>query len=272
MEQSKSAASTRGLGVADIIKEGVSLVENIQALFYLSGELLFPPKFQALAPHHPVMDVLASRKREPFNQSRVESIDEQGDLHLRVGSSQHIFQVQSRRLCTHSKVFESMLTGGYQESQRPANDDWIVDLPEDSPDALRQIFHVLHGNLAEMRLHTSFDDNTWLYELVVVADKYGLTSILKPWASRWISDCLHQRLCSIWKDCPQEEEWVQKEQAEALFIAWILGSTLLFRSIISHIAKYATISDMAVIEGKVPLIPDIQGMNPQYWYFVLLLI
>jgi len=159
--------------------------------------------------------------------------DQDGDLRLVIGegADQVSCIVCSKSMARASRVFKSMLFGGFAESKPQAkNAKWVVHLPEDDIGAMTVFLHLIHGQThkvpgelarSDMR---GLSDQEWkaahtaqmhrLYHIAVVADKYHLTHVLKPWAQKWIED--------FYDD---DEVW----NAKLTFIAWVLGDEWLVK-------------------------------------------
>ncbi|KAK4170042.1 hypothetical protein QBC43DRAFT_307052 [Cladorrhinum sp. PSN259] len=131
--------------------------------------------------------------KKPASSIRV--LDEDGDLLLRVGSAegtngeQQDFKVCAAALRRSSPVFKAMLFGPWAEA-KPADDDgvseWIVALPEDEPESLEILLHLLHGKFDLPNVLHKIDMTAeLLYGIFVVADKYDLTRLIGPWAIKW---------------------------------------------------------------------------------------
>lgn len=110
-------------------------------------------------------------------------IDRNGNLKLLVGSGVVPMQVDANALRRASKVFDSMLFGPFIESNQ--TEDWTVKLPEDDPEALRIIFHAVHGNFRNMPKDLT---TSKLYDITVMADKYAMIDSLEPWKKSWTSE------------------------------------------------------------------------------------
>jgi hypothetical protein len=110
-----------------------------------------------------------------------EAIDPDGDLFLVIGAEihgkPHTFRVCSAAMRRACQPWRSMLFGPWREA-KPAHGDWVVQLPEDDPDAMRILLLIVHGTVAEVPEGPSLDE---LEDLVQVADKYDLLHILRPW-------------------------------------------------------------------------------------------
>lgn len=96
------------------------------------------------------------------------------------------FRVCSKRLRRASPVFKRMLYGGFAEAQPPEDDkQWLVELPDDDPDALAVFCHVMHGSFEKVPSSTEVIDLELLYQITILSDKYDLLHLLRPWAWQW---------------------------------------------------------------------------------------
>ncbi|KAJ1324718.1 hypothetical protein MN608_09421 [Microdochium nivale] len=150
-------------------------------------------------------------------------IDPRGDLWVTVegtnswGRKSHAtFRVCSRTLARASPVFDAMLFGPFVESRCAEQDDlrWIVNLPDDPAPGMKSLFELMHAgfetlsnpfgdskksaekdafwaafsdSLISPHRETELDIVNQVYDLILVADKYNSTKLLKPWAKGWLS-------------------------------------------------------------------------------------
>lgn len=116
-------------------------------------------------------------------------IDPDGDLYLHIPDTDPAspvtlweFRVCSAALRRRSPVWKRMLFGPWKE-RRPTNEDtdWIVELFKDCPQAMQLVLNIIHGNF-DMVPRLPFGSLRQLYDFQVVADKYDVVSIFKPWS------------------------------------------------------------------------------------------
>ncbi|KAK2772871.1 nuclear pore protein-like protein [Colletotrichum kahawae] len=114
--------------------------------------------------------------------------DSRGDLVLNVGEAFYEggqeFVVCSRTVARWSKVFNAMFFGGFAESIPSSRDGtWTVALPEDRIAPVFLILVIIHGPYQTIPTVLERDE---LFDLLIVTEKYGMTHILRPWASKWL--------------------------------------------------------------------------------------
>lgn len=130
--------------------------------------------------------------------------DDMGDLRLEVGPKRSPYIVCSRSLARASSVFKKMLYGGYGESKPQGNEQWVVQLPDDNPRAMRLLLNIIHGRFNNM---IPPQTENCLFEVAIMTDKYALTHLLGPWAQSWLD-----RLCT---DKPRDDSetriWIARE-------------------------------------------------------------
>ncbi|KAK8112947.1 Nuclear pore protein-like protein [Apiospora sp. TS-2023a] len=177
-------------------------------------------------------------------------MDADGDLLLKVGTTKcttspafsggpHLhdvvftFQVCSRTLARSSPVWKKMLFGGFAES-KPKEGDWIVSLPDDSPEAMSTLLGIIHAKFEGVPLLNHLITSHDLFNLTVLTDKYDLTHILRPWARTWL-DCVWDTGSTTFKN-----------HLELLWIAWELGDQERFTLTASSLAQ--NMQDRAVLE------------------------
>lgn len=116
----------------------------------------------------------------------VTSIDPDGDLYLRVGQKHagdtRDFKVCSATMRRSSPVWKSMLFGPWTEA-KPAQGDWIVELPEDSAEILNILLSIILGRFEVVPKDISLG---LLYDILIVTDKYDMISVVRPWADNWV--------------------------------------------------------------------------------------
>jgi hypothetical protein len=157
------------------------------------------------------------------------TLDEFGDLRLVIGSSAYSEFIASATVCSRtvartSSVFKLMLYGGFSES-KPTTGEWVVTLPEDSPAPFIFILKIMHGRDCDvpkdLRHVDEFKENPGaaVYRLAVLADKYDLWNLLRPWAKLWFKPWSKGGdIC--------ESSW----SGEVLSAAWLFGNKRLFQN------------------------------------------
>ncbi|KAK3944802.1 hypothetical protein QBC46DRAFT_251062 [Diplogelasinospora grovesii] len=93
------------------------------------------------------------------------------------------FIVSSSAMMRASKPWERMLAGPFGEGQ-PGHPK-IIDFTEDDSAALKVVMDVIHLRFDKLPECLSLHD---LAELAILADRYMLAAILKPWVKDWIKD------------------------------------------------------------------------------------
>ncbi|KAI1488942.1 hypothetical protein F5X96DRAFT_43505 [Biscogniauxia mediterranea] len=106
--------------------------------------------------------------------TRVE-IEPDGDLRLDVGEGDCMkqFVVSSNQVVRSSRPFRVMLTGGFAESKRSQSStgEWVVALPDDSPDAAEIFLNIAHARFKEVAEFGCRLTVMELYDLTVFTDK-----------------------------------------------------------------------------------------------------
>jgi hypothetical protein len=99
-----------------------------------------------------------------------------------------------------------MLFGPWSEA-KPADDDWVVNLPKDEPEPMEILLSIVHDTLEPAPKEVS---PRCLYNLVIAADKYDLLSILHPWIRPWMP--------GLWK-----LDFGVDMRLVAIHVAWVVG-------------------------------------------------
>ncbi|KAI0857030.1 hypothetical protein F4860DRAFT_374879 [Xylaria cubensis] len=176
----------------------------------------------------------------------VETLDTHGDMMLLVGRQKCtdvscgnerqnkqpnaiLFRVNSTVVAGASPAFGLALYSPSAETAKEDGVKWTVRLPDDDPQAMRIIIHILYGYYPS----TSSDEHMdlgQLLHLTVLADKYDLVHLFAKWAPRWVKD--------------MEQYWVGRdfvrkstEDLESLlWIFWVLGHEPLYTYMVLQIA------------------------------------
>lgn len=101
-------------------------------------------------------------------------------------------RVCSKAMARASVVFRKMLFGCFAEAGR----DGVISLPEDHVEPMFLALSIIHGHFAHVPYSLSIEE---LFELLVVTNKYDMTSILRPWLHTWLP-----RLSKIGR-CPDKD-------------------------------------------------------------------
>lgn len=187
---------------------------------------------------------------KPNSLPSLVTFDDHGDLRLVVGEggAKRTFVVCSRSLARASKVFKTMLYGGFAESN-PQQPDWTVELPEDDPQALSTILHIVHGPFNAIPTAITRDE---LYQVSIFTDKYDMTCVLQPWAKKWVEPYLNKWASDGVKIAYEEgdELWI--------WIGWELGSTSLFTRSLNELIEYCWVSTASLsAKTEVLILPGV---------------
>ena len=140
-----------------------------------------------------------------------------------------------------------MLYGNFGEARQP-DADWTVRLPDDNPEALAKLLPVMHGRFADFDPRLDEHELVRYYDIAVIADKYDLTHLLRPWA-----DELLQSL----GNCARAPGL----DLQTLWVSWVFGSSVTFDSVVRRLAwetpsdePYYAVEPVAVF-GEYPNAP-----------------
>lgn len=140
--------------------------------------------------------------------------DPDGDLTLVVGAriertEATKFVVESRILARSSPVLKRMVDGKFQESRssQSVSEPWVIELPDDKPSALAVLLQIMH--LQFHAIPTALTISR-MYDLMVLAEKYDMTRLLKPWSEDWWTSLL-------------DSDESTKGKLQLMYIAWQLG-------------------------------------------------
>lgn len=114
----------------------------------------------------------------------ITKIDPDGDLTLVVGKNKTRFLVCSKALSRSAPFWKSCLYGPFLESKPAADQEWVVELPEDNPSGLHVLLLLVHGlghKLPSINLKLAF-------ETTVLSNKYSMTQSLWAVAKSWLQD------------------------------------------------------------------------------------
>ncbi|KXH34838.1 hypothetical protein CSAL01_00419 [Colletotrichum salicis] len=181
-------------------------------------------------------------------------IDPDGDLTLvagqQTGKPEKSFHVCASALRRSSQVWKKMLFGPFKES-KPAFGPWLVNLPEDDPDALEIILNIIHANFP---LVPNTPDLFELYEIFQMANKYDMIPALKPWAVAW----LH-----VAENCQKvTNRFEGRERAALSYVAWELGQVELHRQMVKELIMYSSLSEEGRMISQKVLLDDVGPIGP----------
>lgn len=162
------------------------------------------------------------------------------------------FRVCSRTMARAAAPFDAMLYRGFKESIKaeptkteptrlePTQEgsEWIVRLPDDDPWVMALLLPVIHG------CFTEFDPQTLqgatglqnLYKVTVLTDKYDMTQILRPWASRLVQSL---------KGSMGQLDSLDLEKA--LWVSWKLGSKTALKLVVDRLVYMQPKRDFGVL-------------------------
>ena len=113
-------------------------------------------------------------------------MDPKGDLVLIVGPEQKRFQVCSRTMARTSDYWKTLLYGPFKEGRsnnQPADGkEWEVKLGEDTPQTLKIILDIIHGNIDAVPATLNHDE---LVALTKATNYFGMTHALRPHWRAW---------------------------------------------------------------------------------------
>lgn len=156
-------------------------------------------------------------------------IDNDGDLLLRVGSGATMsdFKVCSAAMRRASPVWKKMLFGPWAES-KPIDGEWIVELPEDASWPTFILLMIIHGIFDQVPNVLTLQN---LRAVLIVADKYDLVHVIRPWAAGWAQ-------VMQWEDLSSGNDRICK-----IFAAWELGHEEVLSSEMSDLVFNLGVSD-----------------------------
>ncbi|KAK8062617.1 hypothetical protein PG997_014714 [Apiospora hydei] len=140
-----------------------------------------------------------------------------------------------------SSVWRRMLFGGFAESKPPSG-DWVVNLPDDLPQSMSTLLGIVHAKFDDVPQTISPQE---LFDIAVIADKYDLTHLLKPWARAWLDQ--------VWENDSKQ----YLSAILQLWITWVLGDQSRFVAI----AHYLALNMQSEYPFKLSLFtpPDVAG-------------
>ncbi|KAJ4419908.1 hypothetical protein N0V85_000795 [Neurospora sp. IMI 360204] len=122
------------------------------------------------------------------------------------------FRVCSRALRRQSPVWERMLFGPWKESKPTDKKEWVVQLLDDPAHPLEIVLSIIHGKFDGVPPSPSLQT---IHQLVVMANKYDITSIARPWCTNWLHVASNSNLPPT-------------DVVKSLYVAWELGDEHLF--------------------------------------------
>ncbi|KAK9425305.1 putative BTB domain-containing protein [Seiridium unicorne] len=173
-----------------------------------------------------------------------ETVSDQSQEIVPTKSQATAFTVRSSTVFAASKTLKAALLG--HDSRKPISEEnWTIQLYGDRPKPWATLFHIMHTHFKEVP--SDSPDMVQIHHIALLADKYDLTHLLRPWARQWIeylgkNYTIHQ---SVW----------------CLHISWIFGDAELFKSMLNIIARRSTMSIKLVQSQANPYQINFGGMN-----------
>lgn len=169
------------------------------------------------------------------------AVDSEGDLRFEVGQdtedTTRTLIVCSKAVARASKLFRTMLFGGFAEGNRNTTSDWTIALPEDNAEAFTTLMHIVHANFNMVPVFVTRDQ---LYEITILTDKYSMTEVLRPWANAWVSPFVAPYVPSAAGD------------ERLIWIAWELGHRQLFKDTLTFLLLNASANSSRTADKKLP--------------------
>ncbi|KAM0813960.1 putative BTB domain-containing protein [Seiridium cardinale] len=158
-----------------------------------------------------------------------ETISDQSQQTVPTESQATAFTVRSSTVFAASKTLRAALLG--HDSKKPIGEEnWTIQLYGDRPKPWATLFHIMHTHFKEVP--SDSPDMVQIRYIALLAEKYDLTHLLRPWARQWI-------------------EYLRKnnttfQSIRYLSISWIFGDAELFKSILDVVANRSTRSTKLV--------------------------
>ncbi|KAK4040958.1 hypothetical protein C8A01DRAFT_35014 [Parachaetomium inaequale] len=161
----------------------------------------------------------AAASRAPANDEGPQKtvvVDPRGDLKLIVGGTKVVYQVCSRTVSRCSPAWDTLLYGPFAEGRgQQKNDNWSIALPADDPNGLEIILHAIHHKHETPPKPMACG---LLFQVTVLADKYGMIECLSPFWRGWCCTCKHSFKRPLSKTSPRElieHLWVYQKLGDA---------------------------------------------------------
>ncbi|KAK6064205.1 hypothetical protein SCUP234_13090 [Seiridium cupressi] len=139
------------------------------------------------------------------------------------------FTVRSSTVFAASKTLKAALLG--HDSRKPISEEnWTIQLYGDRPKPWATLFHIMHTHFKEVP--SDSPNMVQIHHIALIADKYDVTHLLRPWARQWIENL--------------GKTYTTYESVKCLSISWIFGDAELFNSILDVVARRSTINTKLV--------------------------
>lgn len=159
-------------------------------------------------------------------------IDPKGDLFLETSTEDFEskrFRVCSRALRRQSPVWEQMLFGPWKESKPADGKEWVVHLVGDPAGPLEIVLSIIHGKFDTVPDRLPIET---LHQLLIITNKYDITSIVRPWRGQWLKEASTAHRCLV-----------AQSVVKSLYIAWELGDEHLFALRLENISLNTEVDD-----------------------------
>ncbi|KAK9770370.1 putative BTB domain-containing protein [Seiridium cardinale] len=112
-----------------------------------------------------------------------ETISDQSQQTVPTESQATAFTVRSSTVFAASKTLRAALLG--HDSKKPIGEEnWTIQLYGDRPKPWATLFHIMHTHFKEVP--SDSPDMVQIRYIALLAEKYDLTHLLRPWARQWI--------------------------------------------------------------------------------------
>ena len=156
-------------------------------------------------------------------------------------------RVSSRHLSLASPVFKAMLTGGFEEGRVQSTQVQEIQLPDDDPEALVILLHVIHGLM--WKVPRQLDLQT-LLEISILVDKYQLQQVVAIVSELWIDH--------LWESSAKTRT---KTFVQWICISWVFGTPLQFEESTKVAIREITCSIEVLVNERFPIPSIIAGMS-----------
>jgi hypothetical protein len=121
-----------------------------------------------------------------------------------------------------------MLFGPWMEKKPSGGEDWVVELPEDSPDAFEIILPIVHTQPHALPGDVPFSQ---FLDTILLADKYDFREVMSPWIRCWPKDRSNREYLEELK--PHEDEF-----AAAMIFTWDWGFQEQLDSLLENVVRF----------------------------------
>lgn len=181
---------------------------------------------QQLDTYQECVDVAPSDVKDKDTREHLFIFHKDSDLTFKVWP-EICYKVIEVNVSSASDAFNNLL---YEINTRPKKGAWVINLPDDNPQALKVILQIIHFRFGEVPKCPTIDE---LFEICILVSKYDCTHLIQPWAEKW---------GGLLKGFANNRN-APTLNFKVLWVSWVLGCVRPFRDMVDSIILTSKIDE-----------------------------